>query len=145
MGIKLLHKKLQLLNPQLPRLILESLNEVEADVIRLNQAQLREGKRSDGKILGRYRESTKKAKRNNPNRKLTGDLISLLDYGDFWQGFFFKAENGKLVFGSEDDKTDLLIKQWGETIFGLGKDSYAELTRIVSPVLVKKIKDFINT
>ena len=143
MGVKLLSRKLKLLTPQIPRLIVECLNDLEKEIVELNKSQLREGKRSDGSILGRYSESTKRRKRADPSRHLTGDYISLLDTGDFWKSFIFEATENTLFFGATDEKSEMLIREWGNTILGLSPEGYAKLAELIRPLLIEKINKFI--
>lgn len=142
MGVKALSRKLQKLQPALTGLVLETLNELESEIVKLNQEQLKQGERYDGSKTGTYQEKTKKRKKAE-GRILTGDHISLIDTGDFWKSFFFEARNGKMLFGATDPKTEMLVSTWGEKILGLSPESYQKLADLIKPVLKNKILNFL--
>jgi hypothetical protein len=74
---------------------------------------------------------------------LTGDYISLLDTGDFWKSFIFEATENTLFFGATDEKSEMLIREWGDTILGLSTEGYVKLAELIRPLLIEKINKFI--
>lgn len=60
----------------------------------------------------------------------------LYDTGDFYQGFFMKADKFPIIFGSKDAKTLTIMRMVDahkldpDEIFGLNKANFTELVRI---------------
>lgn len=143
MGVLSFKRKLGRLLPVLPILVEETLNQLQEEIVKLNQEQLEIGQRSDGSKMPLYKPVTKQRKLEKGSI-LTGDRISLIDKGDFWNSFFVKAENGKLIFGATDWKTEDLIKTYGELVFGLAVEQRTELARLAKPILNKKILKYLS-
>ena len=121
-------KELRKLTPKvMEQKILGILKKHEATIVDLNIGQMMAGTRADSKpILPDYSPSTVLAK------KLKGqisDHVTLRDEGDFQRSMF--ADTGKfpVTLDSQDYKTTKLVKKYGEEIFGLTKESKAELSQ----------------
>lgn len=73
-------------------------------------------------------------------QKKAGDPYTLRDTGDFFKGFFIKIENDKALFGSTDEKTPLLIADFGD-IFGLTDENLkALIDKKLKPLLIREIR-----
>lgn len=136
MNLKQFHQQLVALQVQygkdLEVLKLEVIYELEDQIVEANTAQLFEGRRSDNKPMPLY----------SPNSSKEG-RIRLYDQGFFYQGFYVvRTGSFPIVIDSSDDKRDMLVERYGETIFGLDKIAIAELAKDhILPAFVKKIKD----
>lgn len=88
-----------------------------------------------GKFLGHYSRYTIAMK------KLQGavyDHTTLLDTGDFYEGFFAFGENEMIIIGSNDGKTDELTERYGHDIFLLTVENTKIVNEeIILPALVK--------
>lgn len=136
MTLKQLHEKLLSLQvmygKKLEVLQLEVVYELEDQITEANKSMLWEGRKSDGKSMPPYSKFSGK----------TGK-IRLYDQGFFYQGFFVERTGSfPIVIDSSDEKRDMLVERYGETIFGLDKVAINELAKDhILPALVKKIKD----
>ena len=133
MNLKQFHQQLLSLQVQygkdLTVLQLEVVYDLEAEITEANKSMLWEGKKSDGSDMPPYARKAGK--------------IRLYDEGFFYQGFFVERTGSfPIVINSGDDKRDMLVERYGETIFGLDKVAIAELAKDhILPAFVKKIKD----
>ena len=86
---------------------------------------------------GEYSELTEKISKG---RKVAGTHYTLEDTGDFFKGFFLEFDKDKLLFGSRDSKTSLLIGDFGD-IFGLTPENLSNLIQErVKPYLLEYIR-----
>lgn len=144
MNIQKLISRLSTLNDYgLVDILQKILNKHSKDITELNKKQLEKGEKSDGSFLRQYATSTIKIRQLEGN-PVKGNLIALYDTGDFWRGFWSLAYDGKLELLSSDKKTNMLIEQYGEGIFGLTQDSFEQLYKIILPELRSEIYKFIK-
>lgn len=108
---------------------LETIYELEDEVTEANKSMLWEGKKSDGSDMPMYANRSGK--------------IRLYDEGFFYQGFFVKRTGSfPIVIDSGDEKRNMLVGRYGETIFGLDKIALAELVKDhILPTFIQKIKN----
>ena len=66
--------------------------------------------------------------------------IDLHDKGDFQNDIFIDVRTDTFILDSADSKTDKLIKQFGEEIFGLSPDSKELARPVIQKQLVKEVK-----
>lgn len=87
-------------------------------LIDMNTEQLYAGLNSKGQSLesigGPYSPVTIAMK---GDRERT-DVVTLKDYGDFYEGFYVETKDGGWQIDSNDWKTAELISRWGDEIFG---------------------------
>lgn len=110
-------------------------------LIDMNTAQLYEGLNSKGQSLdsigGSYAPLTIEIKKTKGQPT---DRVTLKDEGDFYKGFYVKTTDGMWQISSSDDKTDKLIKDWGEDIFGNTEDDEKEFNlEYILPGLIEWI------
>lgn len=100
-----------------------AIRNTEEWLVELNREQLSYGFDSKGQKLRQYSSyayALDKERMNskpgflNPDLKLTGK---------FYEGFFAKYQNKKIIFGSIDSKTAKLKEKYGADIFGLTKEN----------------------
>lgn len=108
---------------------LEVVYELEDQVTEANKSMLWEGKKSDGSDMPPYARKSGK--------------IRLYDQGFFYQGFYVERTGSfPIVLNSGDDKRDMLVERYGETIFGLDKVAIKELAKDhILPAFIQKIKN----
>jgi len=107
--------------------IQEAVTETTEEIKNYQQQQMfLKGERSDGEKIRRldgkyeiYAPFTVSVKRlkNQPT-----DRVTLRDTMSFHRGITIKAEAGKVIIDSTDEKTGSLIDRYGEDIFGLNKE-----------------------
>ena len=123
----------------------KSLNELSDYIVELNTfGQLRFGKNADDIIFGgQYSERTREIKQDK-GRYFEGNDIALRDTGDFWKSFFAQASGGKLLIDARDDKTEMLIRDYGEAIIGLSADSMVKLLEKLKPIFEENVTNFLK-
>lgn len=105
----------------------ESFNETAKDFTDKQREQLFAGINADGEnIKPEYAPRTVaiKNKKGQPT-----DRVTLRDTGEFYAGIFLEPREDIYVIDSADEKTDALVKKYGEEIFDLAtknKDKYVE-------------------
>lgn len=143
-AIESLQKKLNRLNDDLLIGFLQAaLNKHQADITELNKKQLEKGEKADGSMFEEYSHRTVKIRQIEGN-PVKGRLIALYDTGDFWKGFWSIAKDGKLSMLSKDQKTNMLISKYGESIFGLTDSNFKKLGDIIMPTLQKTITKYLQ-
>jgi hypothetical protein len=121
----------------------EILDGLDAEIIRLVQEQLAEGKRGDGSLLPLYKESTKKMK-SESGGILMGERIALIDTGRFWGSFFSSIYQGSIEVDAKDRLRDELVGRYGEEIFLISKSQMDYLASLVRPKLTIKINQHMS-
>ena len=111
------------------------------DMIIMQQEHIFEGKRSDdSRIEPEYTNFTIqiKAAKGQPF-----DRVTLFDKGDFYEAMFFRVEDNKLIFGSDDSKALKLIEKYDKDseLFGLNQDNKKQR----NDMLLEKLIDYIET
>lgn len=102
----------------------ESIFDTGEDVADFNRKQLFEGIRSTGsEIKPAYAPLTVliKDQKGQPT-----DRVTLKDTGDFYESIGINVESDLLEISASDEKTDDLIKKYGNRILGLTKESRSE-------------------
>jgi hypothetical protein len=129
----------------------ETLNQLEEEIVKLNQEQLVETKFSDGSLLPYYSPITIERKKEEGTYISPNYRWALIDYGDFVDYMFSKANAGKLLIGSKDKKTqtilDMVDKETGKSkyVFGLSDTQKEYLAELARPILYEKIINFLKS
>lgn len=116
----------------------ESFNETAKDFTDKQREQLFSGIDAEGdQITPEYSPRTVaiKKKKGQPT-----DRVTLRDTGEFYAGIFLEPREDIYVIDSADEKTDALIKKYGEEIFDLApknKDKYVEEN--LEPVFMDRV------
>lgn len=112
--------------------------EIQEWIIDLNREEqlFEKGIDSKGSLLKPYTSYTialKKQKGEVYNR------TTLLDTGDFYEGFYLTAKNGFIEVSSSDDKTGKLKSKYGKNIFGFTVDHELIINERILEELLKWI------
>jgi hypothetical protein len=100
----------------------------------LNRERMLEGRKTDGNFLPNY-SRTSQVVYGYPN-----EPIKLKDTGAFQSAITVEIEQEKIITGSSDDKTGMLVERYGDNIFGLGTQDKVELIVPLRKSLVGNIK-----
>ena len=145
MGIQWLEERLTAITKgdMLIKILTETLNSEKPYIVELNKKQLENGQTSNGDYLRPYSGRTVKqrALEGNP---VKGELIALFDTGDFWKGFWSMAYNGEWEIFSSDSKTNMLISEYGEDIFGLTEENFTTLGAKINEKLKRRLNTYLT-
>ena len=144
MGFIELGKRMRLLvNDKFAEIMHEVLNELAPEIVKINKEQLEKGEKADETLMPYYSPNTIRV-RNLDGNPVKGERIALIDSGDFWNGFWAMAYQNKLEMISSDTKTNMLIADYGESIFGLNKKGFERLGDLAYPLLKQKVGQFLQ-
>lgn len=105
-------------------IILRVMQDNEATAIDLNIAQMMGGRDSNGQIFGTYPEGPYKTFKTHLNPQAGGN-VDLRLTGDFHNSFYIDTKKFPVIFDAGDYKTPRLTERYGDTFFGLTKESQA--------------------
>lgn len=125
-------------------LVEQTLEELEPYILELNKEQLKEGRTSDGGYMPLYSDNSLKLKQSQ-NKSIFSGRVALYDEGDFWKKMFISVYKGKIEFGSDDSKAEMLETEYGNLIYGVDRPNMKLLAERANPILYKKIIDFLKT
>jgi len=135
-----MRERLRSLSESLIDLAAESIQniDVEEDIIDLNRSQLYEdGIDSKSKKLHTYRSNHyRDYKYEIRSREITDLFLT----GQFQRNFYIKIDGSEYGFSSTDYKTQKLIDNYGENIFGLTEQNKINAHYIFRPILLEKIR-----
>jgi len=143
--IEISNKLRQLTAQRLEAEVLIIIRENETTLTNMNTDQLFQGQDAKGKSLPDYSERSVQVfgKPSGP--------MKLFDTGDFYRGFFVRADKFPVVFESSDRKSgkiaDLLASRGEDPddIYGLNKTNLADFSKsFVLPDLQKFLRDFLH-
>lgn len=131
--------KLRSARAELLDIAVEVIDDSEEEIITLNQDQLFAGETADGKeISPQYTPFTIAIKKRKGQ---PFDRVTLLDTGSFYGKMKIKTIGQILDISSDDPKTPLLLKKYGEEIFGLTEENRIDLENIIlKPRFEEKLK-----
>jgi len=111
----------------------------EDEVVDLNtENQLSKGLRSSGKQMPPYSDASVTF-----FGKPSG-AIRLFDEGDFYRGFYLTTKKFPFIVSSKDDKTDMLVDEYTEDIFGFTPDSRSKIKEIIIDEVQEDFKKAIS-
>jgi hypothetical protein len=129
------------------RLIIDSANEHNKELIELIKGQIRVGVKGDGSRTLKY---TDDGSRFNPNyyvakvKKTTAKQMPFRNYeneGDFLGDMFAFARDISIFVGSQDEKTPFIEGEEGSELFELTEENKDEFAKFWVPTFIKKIRD----
>lgn len=152
MGAIALHRKLTKLNAELPKLIEESISELDNEIISIIQSQLFDSKIADGRLMPTYSPNTVAIKKERGGFISKTGRWALYNYGDFFNKMYAKVSNGKLLIGSNDEKMQMIeammLSRMGDNadvlMYGITNENKPFLAKAIAPILYKKITDFLK-
>lgn len=104
------------------------------------QNQMLHGRNAAGDIIGKYRNPAYARKKYLLNPLAGNGNVDLRLKNEFQQDIFVDARENSAVIDSGNEKTEALIKKYGENIFGLNKDYAGEYAvNDMGPVATKNI------
>lgn len=118
-------------------LIENTMVETRQQYITLQREQMLAGKRNDGGMIGRYASPAYAAKKNNPVARAGN--VDLYDTGDFQRSIFIDPRGETFVVDSVDNKSEMLQKKYGESIFGLNDEHTDKYVPIAETELHKQV------
>jgi hypothetical protein len=124
-------------------LFAECLNESNEYIADLNTSQLSKGKDSLNETLDPTLRSPMYAKmKKSDGGQAPLGVADLHNEGDFYEGFFSKADQeANLFISSTDSKAAKLSGIYGPDIFGLSKESITDLKSITLETLLIKLRN----
>lgn len=93
----------------------------------------------DGNSLGGYHPSTKAQKKHEGKRS---SHVTLRDTGSWYASLFLTYSNGELTVNSLNEKTPLLIEQYGSAILDL---TIQEQELIIFGIIEPAVQKYINS
>lgn len=131
-----------LLRVDIERVVADTVDDHEEDIVDLNREQLAEGQNADGSdIRPDYTEVTEFIKKSKGQRS---DVVTLEDTGSFYRGFYKKRVPGGSEINSRDSKTAELVEKYRDGIFGLTVASRDELADRMKPTIQDKYRQAIR-
>ena len=103
------------------------------EILDLNVAQLEIGENALGNLLDTYTTREYSEFKQALGSKAPFGVADLILEGGFTEGFTLIQEGNEFRFTSTDFKTDMLVRDWGEDIFGLQEKSIM----IISPSILE--------
>ena len=70
--------------------------------------------------------------------------IRLFDEGDFYRGFYLTTKKFPFIVSSKDDKTDMLVDEYTEDIFGFTPGSRSKIKEIIIDEVQEDFKKAIS-
>jgi len=114
------------------------------DVVRLQKEQLFAGESSDDTPIFNIKTGSEYYSDSYARYKGKDHPIDLKDKSNFYNGIYAKPESEGLLIYSDDQKTEKLVGDYGEEIFGLGEQSSTELVPISGAKLVNNLEIQLN-
>lgn len=118
-------------------IIEETLDNKRHEIVEQQIKQQRKGLGKDGKPFININTGTDEYSPGYAKKKGKKKPIDLFNTGSFQREEFLDVRPNSYVIDSADEKTDKLIKQFGDTIFGLNQESIVELQPEIKPELKK--------
>jgi len=107
--------------------------ENQEEILDLNVAQLEVGENALGNLLDTYTTDEYAEFKQALGSKAPFGVADLILEGGFTEGFTLLQQGNEFEFTSTDPKTSMLVKDWGESIFGL-QDKHIT---IISPAILE--------
>lgn len=128
------------------KIIQDSVSETIEELKNYQQQQMYFGQDSQGRPIqrldGKYAVYAPLTEFLKVQKGQPIDRVTLRDTGSFYRGIQVRAEPGRVVINSNDEKQASLINQYGDTILGLNA-YYSQLysENDLSPLATRKIKE----
>jgi len=106
----------------------------------IQRDQMKHGLNSEGEPIGYYAMAAYAEMKNRMNPLPGNGVVDLLLTGDFYRGIEAEIGEDEIIFGSSDDKSDMLQDKYGEEIFGMNPDSRAKYREIFYKKYIFELK-----
>lgn len=116
----------------------------KSSALDMNISQLFAGRDSKDGNLVQYRSDSYAKFKNNLNPKPGFGNPDLKLTGEFYQGFFADTSKFPVIFSSNDSKTEKLLSQYGEDIFGLDQSNLEEFRQEIKPQVQEAFRSFLQ-
>lgn len=117
-----------------------ALMDSRGDLIRAQRLQMQQGLDKMGKPFINKNTGTDEYAPSTAKKKGKKKPIDLKDKGDFQNEIFVDIRENTFVIDSADSKSEKLIKQFGEGIFGLNSESRITTKPGITKNLLKQVK-----
>ena len=112
-------------------------------VTELNKEQLFDGEFSDGTPTPDYSPHTIEKKKKSGGFISSNGRIAFRDKGDFFRKMGVKKQKTQLKLFSKDEKSNMLIEEFGEDIFGLNEENKQLIIEDEFPKFIDEIQKLI--
>lgn len=138
-------KKYMALREALPDIVRETVKEHKEEILSMNKQQMKEGKNSLGRPIGKYKNPDYQRMKAGMNPLASGN-VDLELTGVFKQGLIIDLTGDRIVINSSGDlKSRALESRYGDVIFGLTDDNKKEfISNTLRPAFIQKIKQFLS-
>jgi len=123
-------------------LLMPIIKDSESDIIKINQDQLKEAKKSDGTTTKAYKPRYLAYKMTLPTYTASPNA-DLFNKGDSYKGMFVKVLDDGIEIGTTSKEKQLESRD-GKEIFGIIDENKKKLGEVWTPKLVESMKRFIN-
>lgn len=119
----------------------DSLEDTKNQITEYQKGQMLHGLRSDGEKIGKYKNLNYARIKYNQFSPLAGyGFVDLAYKREFFRGIQTRIYSGYVTITSTDSKTEKLIKDYSEKIFGLNPEYAGEYSEIyLGPLVTKRI------
>lgn len=118
-----------------------AIDETREQLILKQQIQMLHGLDAKGEKIGKYRNPKYAAAKFAMNPLAGEGYVDLRLTKDFFNAQFVDVRTDVFVIESGDEKTDALVKKYGEDIFGLSKDYKTEYVKEdLTPVFLNNVR-----
>ena len=131
-----------LLKMDIPQAQINALYDTRSDYVSLQKEQMQAGEKSDGFIIGIYKNPAYAMRKSNPVAQR--GFVDLKDRGDFYAEIFAQPDDNGLLIDSTDWKSDSLQKKYGATIFGLNSKFKVPYVNKLQTPFIKYIEIQLN-
>lgn len=141
-----LKNRVNSINNNLERIIVEAMVAEDSAIIDLNVSQLEEGINAEGTVVGKYASDEYARHKQSIGSKAPFGIVDLKLEGDFHSGFYADSYFGSnpdasgLFINSRDSKTGKLESAYSG-IFGIAPDNKDELQELTLPLITNTIKN----
>lgn len=113
----------------------------EYEYLRIQKQQMYKGQNANDGYMNYYRWDDYADLKNSMNARPPFAVRDNYLTGDFYSGFYLKAEGNSFTVGSLDSKEEIIEKQSGGSIFGLNTESTNEFKPTFTKYFIQLIKN----
>ena len=129
------------INLDIRKVAIQTLEDNEQEYLRIQKQQMYKGEDAIDGIMNQYKWDSYADKKSSMNSKPPYGVRDNYLTGDFYSGFYLKADGNSFTVGSMDSKEEIIEKQSGGSIFGLNTESTKEFKPTFQKGFISKVKD----